>query len=250
MVVNQNADVKRQEFLSQISPDYHFNRLFDHLPRVFFFAKNDTGQLLFVNQALARLYGCESELQLIGKSDFDLLPRNLAEKYRADDLRIMESGKPMPGIVELFLNPQGLAEWFITDKMPILSRTGQVIGVMGIIREYDGLDKGKVSYQDIGPAVDHLKTKFKENVSIKTLAKLSRLSVRQFERNFRKTFNTTPHQFLIKLRIHAACDLLHNKRMSISDIATELGFTDQSALARHFRKNMGYTPLQYRRKYL
>lgn len=250
MVVNQNADVKRQEFLSQISPDFHFNRLFDHLPRVFFFAKNDTGQLLFVNQALARLYGCETELQLIGKTDFDLLPRNLAEKYRADDLRVMESGKPMPGIVELFLNPQGLAEWFITDKMPIFARNGQVIGVMGIIREYEGLDKGKVSYQDIGPAVEHLKTKFKENVSIRTLAKLSRLSVRQFERNFRKTFNTTPHQFLIKLRIHAACDLLHNKRMSISDIATELGFTDQSALARHFRKNMGYTPLQYRRKFL
>jgi AraC-like DNA-binding protein len=54
----------------------------------------------------------------------------------------------------------------------------------------------------------------------------------------------------IKMRVHMACDLLRDRRLSISDIASQPGFRDQSAFATHFKKNTGYTPLQYRKRYI
>jgi transcriptional regulator GlxA family with amidase domain len=124
------------------------------------------------------------------------------------------------------------------------------MGIMGVIQEYNGLENRKEPYIPVHAAVEHLKNHFRDNVSVKQLAKMSGLSVRQFERKFKAAFNALPHQFLIKLRVHAACDLLRNRRLSVAQIAVDLGFYDQSAFARHFKKNMGYTPLQYRKRYL
>ncbi|MDB5050810.1 MAG: hypothetical protein JWO30_3881 [Fibrobacteres bacterium] len=241
---------KKTHFLSQMSFEHHFNKLFDHLPGVLFFVKNRNGEILFANEGLVRLYGYGSEAEFIGRTDFELVPRRLAEKYRADDLKILESGNPMLNIVELFLNFQGIPEWYLTDKLPVLSKTGHVIGIMGTIQEYKGPDPRGEGLAGIGPAVDYLKSRFRENVPVQRLADLTDLSLRQFERRFKSAFNTTPHQYIIKMRVHMACDLLRDRRMSISDIASELGFTDQSAFATHFKKNMGYTPLQYRKRYI
>jgi PAS domain S-box-containing protein len=250
LLKNPEATEKKVQFLSEISPEFHFNRLFDHLPGVLFFVKNRNGQILFANEGLVRLYGFENEKDFIGRTDFELLPRRLAEKYRSDDLKILDSGRPLLGIVELFLNSQGIPEWYLTHKLPVLSKTGQAIGVMGTIQEYRGPDPRGERLVGIGPAVDYLKSHFKENVPVSLLADLTDLSLRQFERKFKAAFNTTPHQYIIKMRVHLACDLLRDRRMAISDIASELGFTDQSAFATHFKKNMGYTPLQYRKRYL
>ncbi len=69
-------------------------------------------------------------------TDFELLPRSLAEKFREDDLRILRTGVPMLEIVELFISRQGIPAWFLTNKLPVRDRTGEVIGVMGTIQDY------------------------------------------------------------------------------------------------------------------
>ena len=98
----------RDAFLARISHSSRFSRLFDHLDGLSFFAKNVDGELMTVDQSLLDLYGFDDEQQIVGKTDFDLLPRRLAEKYRRDDVRVIETGAPMLNIVELFLNPQGM----------------------------------------------------------------------------------------------------------------------------------------------
>ena len=45
-------------------------------------------------------------------------PRPLAEKFRADDERVFSTASPLRNIVELFLNQQGIPDWFITQKVP------------------------------------------------------------------------------------------------------------------------------------
>lgn len=240
---------KKAHFLSQMSLEHHFNRLFDHLPGVLFFVKNRNGEILFANEGLVRLYGYDNESDFIGRTDFELVPRRMAEKYRADDLKVLETGTPMLNIVELFLNFHGIPEWYLTHKLPVLSKGGHVIGVMGTIQEYKGPDPHGEDLEGIGPAVDYIKSRFRENVPVQRLADLTDLSLRQFERRFKTAFNTTPHQYIIKMRVHRACDMLRDRTLSISDIASELGFTDQSAFATHFKKNMGFTPLQYRKRY-
>ncbi len=245
-----DAEKKRTQFLTEIGSNSHFNCLFDHIPGILFFVKNSDGHILFANLGLVQLYGFESEKDFIGRTDFELLPRRLAEKFRNDDLKILGTGKPLLGMVELFLNSQGIPEWYLTNKLPILSNTGRPIGVMGTIQEYRGPDPRSEPLVSIGPAVEYLKTNFKENVPVAFLAGLTDLSLRQFERKFKIAFNTTPHQYIIKMRIHQACDLLRARNLAISDIASDLGFTDQSAFATHFKKNMGFSPLQYRNRFL
>jgi len=249
LLTGEEAQYMREKFLEEIPPEHHFHRLFDHLPDLLFFVKNRNGALLFANEGLVRHYGFDSEKNFVGRTDFDLLPPRLAEKYREDDKRIIDSGQPMLNILELFLNFQGIPDWYVTNKLPVISRSGAVIGVMGTIHKYRGPDPAAGPVTEIGTAVDYLKNHFKENISVKFLAKLSALSVRQFERNFKALFNSTPRQFLIKTRIHMACDMLRDRKLSMADIGEDLGFYDQSAFSQHFKKYMGFSPLQYRKRF-
>ena len=71
----------------------------------------------------------------------------------------------------------------------------------------------------------------------------------QFDRKFQQAFHTTPQQFIIKMRVQAACDALRKKESVISEVALDLGFYDQSSFTQHFRKHMGVTPLKYQKRF-
>ena len=79
---------------------------------------------------------------------------------------------------------------------------------------------------------------------------MCQLSLRQFERKFKSYFNLSPTQYIMKMRIHEACDLLCNGSRPIGDIAFALGFYDQSSFTVQFKKTMSMTPLQYRKQFL
>jgi PAS domain S-box-containing protein len=244
-----NGTKLRNWFLDSVRPDQAFHLLFDHLPGVLFFAKDTEGRLLVANRALLDLYGYENEEDFWGVTDFDLLPRSLAEKFRQDDLRVIESGEPMLEIVEVFISRHGIPAWFLTNKIPVLAKTGEVIGVMGTIQDYDKQRELLPADSDISAALKHIGANFHREVSVPKLAEMSGLSVRQFERKFKQHLKTPPLQYIIKMRVHAACDELRRSRKSIADIATDLGFYDQAAFSRQFRKHMGMTPMYYRKEY-
>lgn len=240
----------RERFLRAIPPERHFHRLFDHLPGVLFFAKNTEGRLLAANRALLQLYGYQREEDFWGVTDFDLLPRSLAEKFRQDDLKVVATGEPMLEIVEIFMTPQGIPGWFLTNKLPVIAITGDIIGVMGTIQSYEGVRSESTSPDaSLAPALRYVGENFNREIPIPDLARRCDLSVRQFERKFRQHLKTTPQQFVIKTRVYAACDDLRRSRRSLASIATSMGFYDQAAFTRHFRKHMGMTPMQYRKQF-
>ncbi|MEM7601440.1 MAG: AraC family transcriptional regulator [Verrucomicrobiota bacterium] len=244
-----NALALRNEFLEQIRPDQAFQLLFNHLPGVLFFAKDLDGRLLAANRALLDLYGYQNEEDFWGVTDFELLPRSLAEKFRKDDIQVAESGEPMLEIVEVFINRHGIPAWFLTNKIPIFSRSGKAIGVMGTIQDYDQQRELLPADSDISPALKFIGRNFNREIPIPGLAEKCGLSVRQFERRFKEYLKTPPQQYIIKMRVHAACDELRSSKKPISDIATDLGFYDQAAFSRQFRKHMGMTPMYYRKEY-
>jgi len=246
---HDDALALRDEVLDAIDPHLHFNRLFDHLPGMYFFAKDREGHILFANRGLAELYGYESEDAFVGCTDYDVLPAQLADKFRADDVNVMEHGRPLLGIVELFLNPQGIPDWYLTNKLPIWSRSGQVMGIMGSIQAYRG--RGTFSEARIGieRTVAHLRAAYAEDTPVSQLAEMSGLPRRQFEEEFKAIYDTSPHQFRIRLRVTKACALLRETQLSVSQIAAQSGFYDQSALSHHLKTITGYTPLQYRKRF-
>ena len=239
----------RQEFLERVQPDQAFQLLFNHLPGVLFFAKDRDGRLLAANRALLDLYGYKDENRFWGVTDFELLPRSLAEKFRADDIKVLESGEPLLEIIEVFISRHGIPAWFITNKIPVIARDGEIMGVMGTIQNFDEQRELLPADSDISPALKHIGANFNREIAIPSLAGMCELSVRQFERKFKEYLKMPPQQYIIKMRVHAACDDLRRSRKSIAEIATDLGFYDQAAFSRQFRKHMGMTPLFYRKEY-
>jgi PAS domain S-box-containing protein len=68
--------------------------------------------------------------KIIGKTDYDFYPKQLAEKYRADDKRILESGET-EDIEEKYLQ-EGRETWVHTVKTPVKDEKGTVVGILGI----------------------------------------------------------------------------------------------------------------------
>lgn len=84
------------------------------------------------------------------------------------------------------------------------------------------------------------------NLSMARLASITQLSPRHFSRLFRATFGESPHQYVIRLRIDRAREMLANDSISISEIALSVGFGSQSHLTQLFHQATGVTPREYR----
>src|SRR5687768_18390975 len=76
---------KRDAWLREIRPTSLFHILFDVLPGVYFFAKNRRGELMFTSGASRNLYRLPDEAAVIGLTDFDLNPPDMAQSYINDD---------------------------------------------------------------------------------------------------------------------------------------------------------------------
>lgn len=240
-----NAEQEASKWIANLMPG-QFRRLFEHLPGTLFFVKDRNGRLMAGNPAFVRHCGLQHERELLGLNDESLFTPKLAEKYRRDDLKVMADARPLPGIIELFPNRDGKPEWFITDKLPLFDRNGAVCGVCGTVRSYEAQRAAMQPYLELAGAADHIKTHFREKLDLPALASMSGMSLRQFERKFRATFQTTPRDFLIRMRVIAACTLLARTNRALTTIAQECGFYDHSDFARQFRRHMGQTASQYR----
>ncbi len=159
---------------------------------------------------------------------------------------MISSGKPLLGIIELFPNGEGKPEWFVTDKLPLFDNTGKLCGLCGTVRSYEAQRAAMQPYLELATVADHLKIHFREKLDVPFLAKLAHMSVRQFERKFRATFQMTPQEYMIRMRVIEACDLLVRTNQPVTTVALDAGFYDHSDFARQFRKHMGQTASQYR----
>ncbi len=223
-----------------------FRHLFDHLSGTLFFAKDCDGRLMAGNPAFVKRCGFAKEIEMIGLTDTAIFSPRLADKYRKDDERIIETRQPLLGIIELFPNQDGKPEWFITDKLPLFDIAGKICGLCGSVRSYEAQRAAMQPYLELASVADHLKIHFREKLDVPSLAKMAHMSVRQFERKFHATFQMTPQEYMIRMRVIEACDLLVRTNQPVTTVALEAGFYDHSDFARQFRRHMGQTATQYR----
>ena len=81
-----------------------------------------------------------------------------------------------------------------------------------------------------------------QNISLEALAEMAGLSTYHFARAFKQTVGMPPHGYLLQRRIEHAQQMLRNTDLPMSEIALSAGFSDQSHLARHFRRLTGMSP--------
>lgn len=88
-----------------------------------------------------------------------------------------------------------------------------------------------------------------EKITVAQLARIACVSESRFHLLFRETTGQTPHQYLIQARLKEAHHLLARSSLSVSEIASQVGFTSQSALTNAFKKHFQFTPGQMRRSH-
>lgn len=81
------------------------------------------------------------------------------------------------------------------------------------------------------------------------MLRISGLSERSFKRRFHKATGLTPIQYVHTLRLEEAKQLLESGDLSVECIAGEVGYEDMSFFSRLFRREVGLTPSQYRRRF-
>ncbi len=239
----------QQDFFGSMGGERQFQQLFEHLPGVYFFVKDRQSRMVCASQPFWEHLGAKSEAEIIGRTDYDFFPQHAADHFRRDDELVMSTGEPLIGRVELWYNEQRVLDWFVTNKLPILDLRGEVIGVMGIVRSYEGQRRTMQPMSMIDSTVDYIRDHHNERLTVDELAERAGLSPRQLHRKFREVFGLSVQEFLVKTRIQAASDTLLHTDQSIAQIATDFGFCDQSAFTQLFRKHMGMTPRRFRVRY-
>ena len=106
----------------------------------------------------------------------------------------------------------------------------------------DGSEGGKIS-----ELISRIKIVPNLDFSVSECAEFCNMSKAHFTRVFKKTVGATPIQFILKIRIERAKELLDFTDKSITDIAESSGFQDQNYFARIFKKQVGLSPTQYRK---
>lgn len=219
------------------------------LPDLAWFAKDRQGRFLAANSAFVSMAGLRDEARLLGMTDFDIWPRFLAEHYVQDDARVMETSAPMVNKLELVLRQDGSADWFATTKAPLLGPGGELIGVEGVCRY---LRKGKAAPEPVltlSVVIDFIMENYTRKIDIPDLAGMVSLSVKQFERRFKHEYGSAPVQYIQRIRLDAAQQLLAASRLPIARIGRETGFHDSSHFSKQFLKYTGLSPKAFREQH-
>jgi AraC-like DNA-binding protein len=93
---------------------------------------------------------------------------------------------------------------------------------------------------------EYINSNLGQNISLESLAEMAGLSIHHFARAFKQTVGMPPHCYVLQRRIEHAQHMLRNTELPLAEIALSAGFSDQSHLARHFRRLTGVAPSMVR----
>lgn len=153
MVRERTAELTRTTIL--------LRTILDTVPHRIFW-KDRQLRYLGSNSSFALDAGCESVEALVGKSDYDLAWRAIADLYREDDRRVIETGIPKIAYEEPLLRSDDRQVWLRTSKVPLRGENGAIIGVLGI---YEDITEERLNREALREAEEKFAVAF-ENAPI------------------------------------------------------------------------------------
>lgn len=99
---------------------------------------------------------------------------------------------------------------------------------------------------DLSPALDAMGQQPAQNLPIDAYARLCKLSVSHFTHLFTEKFHISPYQYLLRIRLVQAQQLLTETNLSIQEIARHIGYEDPFAFSRIFKRRIGMSPRAFR----
>jgi len=120
-----------EESLKETNAKFH--ALINAIPDSIYF-KDSNCRYLMVNKAFEEVLGVNKEI-LIGKSDEDFMPPDLAERCSMSDEQLMKGGRPLHNIEDTMIGKDGGKIYFESTKVPIHYSEGNLLGLVGVTRD-------------------------------------------------------------------------------------------------------------------
>lgn len=109
-------------------------------------------------------------------------------------------------------------------------------------------EAGAHGEESVRPVLEYMMKNYHENISVEQLAGIAHMSKSYFMNRFKRAVGISSIEYLCHLRINAACEALSSTDQMISEIAFGCGYDNLSNFNRQFKKNIGYSPNEYRRQ--
>jgi len=122
----------------------NFNTLIEAIPDIVYF-KDAQGRHILVNPTFEKLVGLKRE-SVIGKTNRDLLPPDLAELCDISDMEVIEKHAPIRTI-EVMCDDQGGTLYYDTTKLPVYDENGNIRGIIGISHDITDLKQAEKKIQ-------------------------------------------------------------------------------------------------------
>ncbi len=134
ILLDRNGDsptLERRNLADALAHERNVLRTMIDLIPAFIYAKDAKSRFTAANKLVANRMGVEPA-DLIGKTDFDFFPREMAEKFFADEQALIESGEPLIDCEEIaFDKITGMNRVILTSKMPLRDANGNLTGIVG-----------------------------------------------------------------------------------------------------------------------
>lgn len=133
-----------------------------------------------------------------------------------------------------------------SDGYEMMARANFLRMVVFLSRNYQSQPDRRGSHE-LAAVMQHINRRYLDPLRLDDLAAIASMSVSHFTRVFKQCFATSPMDYVIRLRMLRACELLRETSSSIGLVAATVGFKDSNYFARQFKQVIGATPTQYRR---
>ncbi|MBI5961815.1 MAG: response regulator [Chloroflexi bacterium] len=164
----QTSRSKYQQAEQELAKERNLLRvLIDNFPDLIYI-KDREGHFIVSNLAVAHLMGTMPD-DLVGKTDFDFYPRDIAVPYYEDEQRIIQFGESLINREEHSLDQKtGKSGWLLTTKVPYTDPTGDIVGIIGIGRDITALKEAQMALEQAkseAEAASRTKSAFLANMS-------------------------------------------------------------------------------------
>ena len=152
--------------------------LIDNLPDNIFI-KDVKSRFVLSNRAHVHDLRARSLDEIVGKTDFDIFPREMAAGFYDDEQEVIRSGQPLVNREERALDPEGKPRWLLTTKVPLRDDHGKIIGIAGVNRD---ITERKLMEDKIKRYSEHLEELVKERTK----------KLQESESRYRRLFESSP----------------------------------------------------------
>ncbi len=182
-----------------------------------------------------------------GKSVSPLVGGRLAEILPRVAEADMVGANIMQALIQEAAEPDTASRLFFDQAVDLLCTH--------LLRKHTSLSamSMRISRQGMAPwqvkrVTAHIRENLERTIGLDELAELVSLSRSHFCTAFRRATGTTPHGWLTMRRMERAQELLHDPTLEVTEIALLVGYQTNSAFSASFRRHVGCSPSQFRRK--